>query len=589
MGLFGLFGERGRSIEAGTLLKRMTAAKSDWSTLVDDEERECTLANVWCPQDVHVTINGRSTATSLVPCNASKDEMLQMVKKGQREAYYVSPESFCLSFRLTNGDTVKLRAKFRCFSNLRFAEWVRENVSEPGKNYSEKDVSGLFDRFFPDEQSVVDFFSVESYEQSETVEAEDAPTLSIGSTVFGCYTIEKELGSGGMGKVFLASDKGTAIASRQKVVLKVLHDSLCADDKSRQQFIREANTLSAMRDDRIAACYGCRFLGSVPVLIMEYIEGISLDQYLIEKGGSISEDEARELLRPIAGALDYAHRKNIYHLDVKPLNIIVRNEPKDGCRTCLLDFGISKRAHKDGSMTMTMSLSGTRAYMSPEQWRGNEKPTSAMDVYALAVSAYECVKGEMPYPDGWKLDAKVEPFDSQSDFSVAVMRGLDWNPANRPATCAALVDPLPGSGKRVDGAAAGATVGESPESMVGSAAGNMPPPQQLRPSSLADLKRSIDNYRMMLAQSAKRCERDNAERAEWMCQQQARLRDLTKDLEHASEAAIAAFFNDVKRRIGEEGSTPDDFFAETVRLVELRNGLPQSGGRAWLALKESIK
>ena len=106
--------------------------------------------------------------------------------------------------------------------------------------------------------------------------------------------------------------------------------------------------------------------------------------------------------------------------------------------------------------------------------------------------------------------------------------------------------------------------------------------------SLNELKKSFENYRMMLAQSATRCARTHAARADWMRQAQAVLRDLTRDLSQTDERALVGFFADVKRQIASEHVSPDEFFAEMVRLVELRNGLPKTGGEVWRALKDSI-
>ena len=111
---------------------------------------------------------------------------------------------------------------------------------------------------------------------------------------------------------------------------------------------------------------------------------------------------------------------------------------------------------------------------------------------------------------------------------------------------------------------------------------------EIKQPSLVDLQKSFANYRMMLAQSATKIANADAERADWMRDRQARLRDLTVDLANVNEEELADFFRDIKSRIAAMKSTPDDFFGATDRLVELRAGLPKTGGAVWQALRESV-
>lgn len=434
-------------------------------------------------------------------------------------------------------------------------------------------------------------------------EVEEEPTvpavvvLKPGVEVFGHYMIDKELGSGGQGTVFLATDTQTVVEEHRRVVMKVLRCESCGDKDSLEDFIKEANTLSSLRDERIAACLWCQRLGDMPILAMEYVEGVSLDKYLAERGdGKISEAETRELLLPIAEALDYAHAKGIFHRDVKPENIIVRKVPKrigeKIIRTCLLDFGIASRDQVGGAQTTFWSVRGTLQYMSPEQKMVGRKPSASMDVYSLAVTAYECVMGAMPYPEGWDRGAKPAPLSSGTPFAKSVMRGLEMLPERRPATCCELIDPkdIP-----VPVAPPQSTIPTQPPPPPSPPATPPPPPPPPPPSpssSQADdmnkLARSFALYRQMLAQSAARIDRGNHGRAEWFRAAQGRLRDLTQDLAHADSNALVLLFNEIGSQVKTERVSPDDFFAATDRLVELRNSLPDKGGAVWQALKKSI-
>jgi len=592
MSLFGWFGKKGIPIDSGTLVKRMSSGEADWECLsVDGEDH---LTDVWKLGDVRCTFGNCTVQECLMRCTSNADELRREVKKRLcKAAFYITPRSFEVRFPLSDGRMVSAELRFRAYGNIRLTDWISNNITEPSRNYTAEEVSELLGRRrFSSREDVAEFFELVRYEETEAPVEEEPPvqTLEVGAKVFDRYVIQKELGAGGMGKVFLASNRDSAIASRQQVVLKVLHDHLCGDEKSRQLFIREANTLSDLRDDRIAACYECRFLGDVPVLVMEYIEGVSLDEYLKQRGGTLGEAETRELLRPIAQALDYAHgkRKPIYHLDVKPLNIIVRTQPKDGLRTCLLDFGISRRAHADGSVTMTMSLAGTRPYMSPEYWNG-EDLTPGMDLYSLAVTAYECLTGRLPYPDGWKKSITVAPIGSDTAFAKAVMQGIGHS-EGRPATCRALIDPPITAKPLTSPTPPSPSELPKPQTLPKTPAQPRPTesPKPPLPPDLVILSRSFLVYRQMLAQSANKLMRTDEARTSWLKDCQVQLRDLTADLTHADERALTRFFNEVKDRISSEKSTPDEFFVATDRLVELRAGLPEAGGVIWQALSESV-
>ena len=185
-----------------------------------------------------------------------------------------------------------------------------------------KDLGALLDGKYASD-ALPEWLIVNGREVSEPpVDSEKTTVTDLkpGAVVFGRYRIEKELGAGGQGKLFLAESIGDVLATRSRVVLKVLHCENADDENALAEFIKEANTLSNLRDERIVECYECNLQGKVPILAMEYVEGVSLDKYLAEqKDEKISEAETRELLRPIAEALDYAHGKGIYHRDVKPL------------------------------------------------------------------------------------------------------------------------------------------------------------------------------------------------------------------------------------------------------------------------------
>lgn len=573
--MFGLFEKKNR-VTDDVVLKLMPAVKGDFEGLrfANDLPQELYKISI-----VQNTMRGQSMQVRLVPCRDTVKTLMVQIKKGQSEVYYVTPRPFVLECKDGDGALVRYTVKFDVGSP-QFATWLQLCVRTPGENVTVENLAAQFDgKALPSWLTVVDSEQIAEPQPEPDPEPvrTGAESLVPGAVVFGRYRIECELGEGGMGKVFLATDTETTIESRRKVVLKVLHLENAHDPKAQEQFKKEANTLAELHDDRIAACYNSRMYGDVPILVMEYVEGVSLDKYLEEHDGVLDEAETRELLLPIAEALDYAHKKGTYHLDVKPQNIIVRKTPKMGMRTCLLDFGIARRTHADGSHTRTMSVVGTLQYMSPDQHM-NEPPSAAMDVYSLAVTAYECMTGRMPYPDGWKRSVRVAEIAPSTPFSRAIMKGISGLPESRPQTCVQLINP-PIEVR---------TPPPPPDGDRKNSGGGNPPPPPPPPPPLMSLKRSVEIYRMMLAQSANKVANADAERADWMRDRQARLRDLTVDLASANEEELADFFRDIRSRIAAMKSSPDDFFAATDRLVELRAGLPQADGAAWEALKESV-
>lgn len=608
--MFGWFKKKGTPIVEGTILKKFSGEALDWTGELLKCDSEDHLLNVWCSNKVMWTKNEVGELGSreiLTQMRSNADELRILVHKNQLEAYYVSPEKCQLEFHLRNGRLVKLFGTLNPYANSKFCEWIKSRVKKPGQNLMAEDVCKLFDKCFNSKADINELMHVEEYDEQEVVEAPPPPPpqesvsdLKPGSVVFGRYHIEKELGQGGMGKVFLATDSETTIESRRKVVLKVLHMENAGDAKAQEQFQKEADTLADLLNDRIAACYNSRIYGDSSVLVMEYVEGEELSRYLSRQGGRIDEKKAQELLLPIAEALDYAHGKGVFHLDVKPQNIIVRRQPKGSIQTCLLDFGIARRKHFDGSVTTTSSVSGTLLYMSPDQLL-NEKPSAAMDVYSLAVTAYECVTGGMPYPQGWNRSDIVPPIQSNTLFAKSIMKGLDSDPKNRPVDCVKLINPPPPPPPKPPKPPKTTVVVDDEDRKPTVVVATKPPPKKTvtpPPPPPVDewslLQLPIRHYREMLNKSAMKIDPSGSqsEVAEWMRTCQKRLAVLQKNqaLGKDVEQALVELFEEVRARIGAADSSPEAFFPATDRLVELRSSLAKvAGGRVLKALKDSVQ
>jgi len=206
------------------------------------------------------------------------------------------------------------------------------------------------------------------------------------------YTVERELGEGGMATVYLAED----LKHRRKVAIKVLRPELAAVIGA-ERFLKEIETTASLQHPHILPLLDS---GSAPdpsgaflYYVMPFVEGETLrDRITREKQLPVAE--AVRLATEVASALDYAHRRNVIHRDIKPENILLH----DGA-ALVADFGIALAASKAGSTRMTetgMSL-GTPHYMSPEQAMGEREITARSDVYALGCVTYEMLTGEPPF------------------------------------------------------------------------------------------------------------------------------------------------------------------------------------------------
>src|SRR5213075_729229 len=204
---------------------------------------------------------------------------------------------------------------------------------------------------------------------------------------FTAYTIERELGSGGMATVYLAHDK----KHDRKVAIKILHAELAAV-LGADRFLREIRVTANLQHPHILGLIDSGLIGAGagafsgrPYYVMPFIEGQSL-RHKLEQEQQLAVDEAVRIATEVAAALDYAHRHGVIHRDVKPENILLH----DGA-ALVADFGIALAASKAGGERMTetgMSL-GTPQYMSPEQAMGEREISAGSDIYALGATTYE--------------------------------------------------------------------------------------------------------------------------------------------------------------------------------------------------------
>ncbi len=201
----------------------------------------------------------------------------------------------------------------------------------------------------------------------------------------GQYQITRRLGQGGMATVYLA----TQTSMGREVAVKVLPSHFANDDSFMQRFYREVEVIASLQHPHIVPVYDFGEHDGRPFLVMAYLAGGTLGD-LIEQGPMDFED-IRRMVTQIASALDYAHSKDIIHRDFKPSNVLLDEQHN----VYLSDFGLAKV--REASVQLTGSgIIGTPSYMAPEQANAGE-PTRSIDVYALGVTVFQMLTGQLPY------------------------------------------------------------------------------------------------------------------------------------------------------------------------------------------------
>jgi tetratricopeptide (TPR) repeat protein/tRNA A-37 threonylcarbamoyl transferase component Bud32 len=276
---------------------------------------------------------------------------------------------------------------------------------------------------------------------------------------FGDFRVLGELGRGAMGVVFDAEQ----VSSGQRVALKVMHAHVARDLHSASRFQREARTAAALQHPGIVPVLGFGETDGSSWLAMARVDGRSLQRLLVASADGRDVDHAlarrllddpRRLAQSIADAadaLEFAHRHNVVHRDVKPANLMCCD---DG-RMVVLDFGLATARDADApTLTRSGDLLGTPLYMAPEQARGAQNGTAASDVYSLGAVLYECLCGRPPV-DGGPLASVIDailnrdPVDPRrvrssvpEDLARIALQCLEKEPERRYASAAALADDL---------------------------------------------------------------------------------------------------------------------------------------------------
>ncbi len=206
------------------------------------------------------------------------------------------------------------------------------------------------------------------------------------------YVIERTIGTGGMGEIYLATDTKL----QRKVAIKMmLHPE---DDSDNKRFQLESQTVAGFSDPHTIRLfdYGITSEG-YQYQVIEYLEGKNIKEYL-KSHGPLHPTIAKSIAIQLCGSLAEAHRKNILHRDLKPSNIMLIDSPERGVQCKLLDFGLARADNHDPTMTKTGMVLGSPMYMSPEQIESkSDELTAQTDVYSLGLTLYTMVTGKQPF------------------------------------------------------------------------------------------------------------------------------------------------------------------------------------------------
>ena len=211
--------------------------------------------------------------------------------------------------------------------------------------------------------------------------------IALQEALVGRYSLERELGRGGMGIVYLAHE----VRLERPVALKLLPPEMAAQPALRERFLREARTAAKLSQPNIVPIFSVDEVDDFVFFVMMYVEGQTLGQRVRERG-PVAASEATRILREVAWALAYSHGQGVVHRDIKPDNILL--EAASG-RALVTDFGIAHVGTEPG-VTSVGEILGTAEFMSPEQASGDPVDERA-DLYSLGVVGHYMLSGRLPF------------------------------------------------------------------------------------------------------------------------------------------------------------------------------------------------
>ncbi len=273
----------------------------------------------------------------------------------------------------------------------------------------------------------------------------------VGTVLEGKYRLQRELGAGGMGVVYLARHE----TIERKVAIKVLHNKLASDESVRRRFETEAKAIARLQHSNCVMLYEFGYSEEIEALfaVFEFVDGSSLESWV---GKRLPLSDVLGLGIQVADGINHAHDNNIIHRDLKPENIMIASDGDGGkFKAKVLDFGIARIAEEDEKntrLTQMGQMFGTPPYMSPEQVRAKLNVTYATDLYSIGVILYEMIEGELPFLGDTPIETvmmhlndEVPPMRRKGvpeELASIVSRCLEKDAEQRFESSAALVDAL---------------------------------------------------------------------------------------------------------------------------------------------------
>ncbi len=253
--------------------------------------------------------------------------------------------------------------------------------------------------------------------------------LEPGKEIHARYTIERKLGQGAMGVVYLVNDKLTA----RRVALKLINPALINSVSARERFLREGLIARDIRHKNVVAVYDVGETEGQFYLVMEYLSGETLRHWLhriIQSGDDLQFPTAEKIIRNILEGLDAAHTAGVVHRDVKPENIMLTGAPESGDYSLkILDFGIARPIVGSSAVVTTTTSTGTALYMAPEQKTAADTVGPPADLYAVTAILYELLLGVAP--GGRWAPLSKEREDLPAGIDELINKGLSSRPRSR--------------------------------------------------------------------------------------------------------------------------------------------------------------
>ena len=215
----------------------------------------------------------------------------------------------------------------------------------------------------------------------------------IGKRLDGLYEVQELIGSGGMANVYKAVMRGQngPVPAGTVVAVKVLRREYMHDPDLVRRFKNESKAISLLNHPNIVKVYDVSVNDNLQYIVMEYVDGMTLREYLNERGGKLSSRETVHFISQILKALEHAHANGVVHRDIKPQNIMLL----DNGQLRMMDFGIARISRADNQMLAGKAM-GSVHYISPEQAKGDETDRTS-DIYSVGVMMYEMLSGHLPF------------------------------------------------------------------------------------------------------------------------------------------------------------------------------------------------